>query len=95
MIDDEVKNLYDQVYHDLYCGNTYERSFDENIHVWLKFKLHIESMLSGIDLRTFEFLQQYIDKSEREITEFKNCKIMYINDPKSKKIWNTHFRKSN
>ena len=95
MIEQDVKNLYDQVYRDLFCGDTYELSFDENIYVWLRFKLHIESMLSGIDMLTMDCLQQYIDKSEREIAEIKSCKIMHIGNPTAKKMWKLYFRKSN
>jgi len=94
MIANEVQKLYDQVFHDLYSGDNFECSFDENILVWLRFKLEIESLLSGIDRSTFEFLNQYIEKAEREIIEIKQCKNEAENNPRVKKLWEHYFGKS-
>jgi len=94
MIDREVQNLFDKVYHDLYTGDTFELSFDANFFVWLRFKLQIESMISGIDIRTLQFLQQYIDKAEREMMEIKVNKNRCLADPIAKMLWEQLFKKS-
>ena len=93
MIEAYITKLYDQVFEDLYSSDTFEDSFDANTRIWLEFRIHVDSLMSGVDIRTIMYLSKFINKADYEIGQILMTKAYTLNNPEAKLIWESLFGK--